>query len=320
MSNYSDKYRLALFNLPLIDSLDDFSNCTHISKGLIYKLSKFSESYYKTYKIPKRSGGFRIICQPNYQLKAIQGWILEYVLKQLHVSRASKGFQAKTSIKDNVYPHIGAKVVMCLDLEDFYTNIHSDKIWYIFRNAGYSKRISLLFTSLCTYKGFLPQGAPTSPKLSNLACWRLDQRLLGLTSKNGIIYTRYADDLTFSAHSYLLLKILPLSKHIIRSEGFKLNDSKTRIMGPSRQQKITGLILNQNGFGIGRRKYRELRASIHKIYQLNKPNCDMELINRVQGWLAFTKDVDKKRYRMLIKYLESFEKDENNFLRFIERI
>ncbi|MEA3327075.1 MAG: retron St85 family RNA-directed DNA polymerase [Chloroflexota bacterium] len=317
MSNYSDKYRLALFNLPLIDSLDDFSNFTHISKVLIYKLSKFSERYYKIYRIPKRGDGFRVIRQPNYQLKAIQGWILRNVLKQLHVSSASKGFQKETSIKDNVSPHIRAKVVMCLDLDDFYTNIHSDKIWYIFRNAGYSKRISLLFTSLCTYDGFLPQGAPTSPKLSNLACWRLDQRLIGLTSKNGIIYTRYADDLTLSANSYLLLKILPLSKHILRSEGFKLNKSKTRIMGPSRQQKITGLILNQNGFGIGRRKYRELRASIHKIYQFDETNCDMELINRIQGWLSFTKDVDEKRYKMLIKYLAGFKQDENNYLRFI---
>jgi retron-type reverse transcriptase len=318
MSDYSDKYRLALFNLPLIDSLDDFSNITHLSKGLLYNLSKFSESFYKTYKIPKRGTGFRIIHQPNYQMKAIQGWILRNVLNQLHVSRASKGFQKNTSIKDNVSPHVGTKVVMCLDLDDFYTNIHADRIWYVFRNAGYSKRISLLFTSICTYNGFLPQGSPTSPKLSNLACWRLDQRILGLTSKNGIIYTRYADDLTFSAHSYLLLKILPLTKHILKSEGFNVNKSKTRIMGPSRKQKITGLILNQNGFGIGRKRYRELRASIHRISQFDETNCDMELINRIKGWLFYTKDVDNQRYKMLIKYLGDFKYDKNNYLKLFE--
>lgn len=317
MKEYSDKYRLALFNLPMVSSLDDLSNLTHISKGLIYNLSKFSEKYYKVYKIKKNGGGERIIRQPNYQLKAIQGWILYNILQQLHVSTVCKGFQKGESIKNNVKPHVGAKIVICFDIEEFYTNINSDRIWYIFRNAGYSRRISLLFTSLCTYDSFLPQGAPTSPKLSNLACWRLDQRLLGLTSKYGFVYTRYADDITLSAQSYSIFKIASLTKQIIESEGFNLNENKTRIMGPSSQQKITGLVLNQTGFGIGRKKYRELRAAIYNISCFTEENKDMELIQHIRGWLSYVRDVDPKRYKMLSDYIMGFSVSSDNYLRYL---
>jgi RNA-directed DNA polymerase len=304
----SDRLRLALLGLPPIDSLEDFSTLTHLSKGLLYRLSRFPDLNYFTYAIPKKKGGQRTIAQPSAEMKAVQVWILRNILHRLTVSSACKGFERLTNIGDNARPHIGAQAVMCLDLEDFFPTIRVNQVWSVFRTLGYSPRMSAVIASLCTYKGVLPQGSPASPKLANLVCLRLDARLSGYAGRRGIVYTRYADDLNFSSLSYARLgKSYPFIKKIVRAEGFSLNDSKTRLAGPARQHRITGLIVNDSQAGIGRVRLRQIRSKINHLCRHSKAAAPHKDVAHVEGWLAFVNGVDKKRHAMLMKYVTGMQ-------------
>ena len=296
--------RLALLGLPPIDTLEEFSSVTHLSKGLIYRLSRFADKHYSTYRIAKKTGGYRTIAQPSAELKALQGWILRNILERLTVSPACKGFELEASILDNAKPHVGASAVMCLDLENFFPSINVNQIWAVFSTLGYNPRMASVLASLCTFQGSLPQGSPASPKLSNLVSIKMDKRLIGYAGKRGIIYTRYADDLSFSALSYTkLAKAYPFLSKIIESEGFHLNCAKTRLAGPARQHRITGLVVNETNAGIGRVKLHVIRSKINHLCGDTKGKTSKESVRHVMGWLAFIKSVDNTRYSMLTKYI-----------------
>jgi RNA-directed DNA polymerase len=304
----SDYIRLAFLGLPSINSLDDFSSISHLSKGLIYRLSKYSDKYYYEYEIPKKSGGIRKIAQPSIELKAIQSWIYKCIIQRLSVSMACKGFEKGTNIADNASPHIGANAVMTLDIEDFFPNINVNQVWSVFRTVGYSPRIAAILASICTFKGSLPQGSPASPKLANLICLRMDTRILGYVGKKGVIYTRYADDLSFSSFSSAsLVRLIPLLKGIIKSEGFELNKSKTRIFGLGRQHCITGLVVNDTEAGIGRKKFRCIRSKIHNLCKYPKDDIPKEKLSHVVGWLSFVNSVDIKRQKALNIYIQKLK-------------
>jgi RNA-directed DNA polymerase len=305
----TNKIQLQLLGLPTVDSLEDLSNLTHLSKGLIFQLCQFTDKFYKTYKIDKKSGGKRVIAQPCDEMKALQGWILRNILDRLHVSSAAKGFEKHLSIADNALPHRGSNALLCIDLEDYFPSIKANKIWSIFHTVGYGPRISATLASICCYKGCLPQGAPTSPKLANLVTLSLDRRILGLVGKKGIIYTRYADDLAFSSFSSSkLVDLFPVINAIISSEGFTINSTKTRIAGPGRQHKITGLVVNDRGAGIGRQALKKLRAQILLFGRYAKGGAPIIDLRRMKGWLSFLKGIDKQRYRMIEKYLLNLKK------------
>lgn len=301
----SGAIRLSLLGLPQIVSLADLSKRTHLSKGLLYRCAKYPENQYRTYKMPKKSGGTRLISQPSTELKAVQGWILRAILDKLSVSPACKGFVAGTSTRDNAIPHIGATALASIDIEDFFPNVKASHVFSVFRTVGYSARVASLFTSLCTYRGGLPQGAPTSPVLANLTSLRLDARISGYVGKRGINYTRYADDLTFSSYSYVnLSRALPFITKILESEGFSLNTRKTRVAGPSRQHTVTGLVVTSVDVGVGREKYRELRAMLHRFATKPPTAIKAQEIERAKGFVAYLNSVDTVRRKRLGKYLD----------------
>lgn len=296
-------YQLRNVGLPALTSIDDFASDTRLSLGLVRRLSYSSDSFYKTYKLPKANGGSRTIAQPSRALKAVQAWILRNVLDELSSSPYSKGFEIGTSILDNATPHVGSNYILSLDLEDFFPSISASKVYGVFSSVGYNKEMATLLTNLCVYDGYLPQGAPTSPKLANLICSKLDARIHGYAGPKGITYTRYADDITLSANTAIKIqKAKQFINTIISSENLVINKEKTKLCGTRRQKKITGLILSQNGVGIGREKYRDLRAKIHHIYT-GKSND----INHVNGLLSFTYAVDIKSYNKIYNYIDGLK-------------
>lgn len=303
----TNKIQLNLLGLPVIESIDDLSVYTHISKYTIYQLSNYSEKHYNCFEIPKKSGKKRLICQPSRSLKGMQAWLLVNILNKLNVSESCKGFEKKTSIADNVRPHIEANTILNMDLKDFFPSINRFKVFNIFRAIGYNDLVCTLFTNLTVYKDSLPQGSPCSPKLANLVTWQLDKRIQGYVGKRGITYTRYADDLTFSSlNPQNITRIIYRIDNIVEDEGLFVNKEKTRLTGLSRAKIVTGLILSKNSFGIGRKKYKILRA---KIYSLTKPTeqKNYELLNHVNGYLAFTKSVDMTRYNKAKKNIEDLK-------------
>lgn len=299
-----ENIKLNMFGLPAIQDINDFSEITHISKYTIYQLSHNANKYYKTYTIPKKSGGVRTISQPNKNLKGFQSWILVNILNKLKASNNCKGFENGSSIKDNVVPHLGANTLLTIDLKDFFPTITRTQIYNIFKSIGYNNLISTILTNLCTYNGFLPQGSPCSPKLANLSTWRLDLRIQGYVGKRGINYTRYADDLSFSGLSPgKVVGIIPIVKKIIEDEKFEINPLKTRIASCARAKIITGLVISNEEFGIRRDKYKDLRAKIHKL-AFEPSTTYTKLYYEVCGWLAYLNSVDEKRLDRINQYIK----------------
>jgi len=308
MNKSTHRVRLQMLGLPIIETLDNFADISHLSKQLIYFYSSYATYNYFVYSIPKRNGGSREIAQPSRKLKAIQSWILRNILELLYVSTASKGFKKGESIATNAETHIGANSIFILDLEDFFPSIKANKVYSVFNALGYNEHISCVLTSFCTYQGYLPQGSPCSPYLSNLVSIQLDNRIQGYVGKRGINYTRYADDLTFSASGApKLLKAYKTIKTIIEDEGFRINPNKTRISGPRQRKKVTGLVVTEKDYGIGRKKYRKLRAKVYNLTKVIPNNFNSKLINQLKGELAFVKDVDRKRFNTLLINIKAWK-------------
>lgn len=296
-------YSLKNLGLPALKEIKDFASATRLSYRRITYLAYRAEHLYNTYDVLKKSGKKRTIAQPNRELKAVQAWILRNILDKLSSSPHSKGFDLGTSILENALPHQGANYILTLDLEDFFPSISANKVYQIFNSIGYNKEVSSLLTNLCVFKGGLPQGAPTSPKLANLVSIKLDTRIHGYTGPKGMVYTRYADDLTLSSQS---VQKLEKTRHfigtIITDEDLVINRFKTKLCGTKSQKKITGLILSQNNIGIGREKLREIRAKIHHLFTGKSDNY-----SHVNGLLAFTYGVDKKSYTKLYRFIDKMK-------------
>ena len=294
-----------MLGLPVIGSLGDLARETHFSKKLLYRLSKHSDRFYKTYQIRKKSGGLRTIAQPSRTMKAVQSWILRNILDGLRVSNVCKGFEKDVSILENAKPHKDANAVLNIDLEDFFPTVKSAWVCNVFKSVGYGARISGILTSLCTFAGALPQGGPCSPKLANLTSLRLDIRIQGYVGRMGVIFTRYADDLTFSSYSSKqVTRAYRKVKEIIESEGFQVNERKTRVAGLSRARRVTGLVVGDGRVRIGRKRLRVVRSKINHLCLLAPDADSSREVNHVRGWLSFVRNVDPTSWKTLGRYVE----------------
>jgi len=221
---------------------------------------------YREFEIPKRSGGKRRIAAPAPELKALQRRILRRLLGKLASHPSATGFEKRHSIVTNAKPHAGAAVVVRMDLRDFFTSTGSKRVRAYFRKIGWNGEASDLLTNLCTFNGGLPQGAPTSPRLSNLVNYRLDTRLLKLGDRFGAAYSRYADDITFSFRKddrVVVHAVIHATKEIVGDEGYKLHQRrKLQIRRRSDRQVVTGLVVNVRP-NLPRQVRRRLRAVEH---------------------------------------------------------
>jgi hypothetical protein len=244
------------------------------------------EVAYHTFQIPKRSSGMRTIDAPVDPLKKVQRRINRRVLRGLRAHPCATGFERGHSIVTNALPHVGKDVVIGLDLIDFFPSIKAERVRRYFRFIGYDDEAAELLTRLCTYEDSLAQGAPTSPRLSNLVNFRLDARLAALAESRGLSYSRYADDITLSACSADLeaavrrnLKnqehvaqqvprvnaVIRAARMIINDEGYRLHmNRKLRIYRRHDRQQVTGLVVNHR-VNLPRETRRRLRATAHHL-------------------------------------------------------
>jgi RNA-directed DNA polymerase len=223
---------------------------------------------YQPRQIPKRSGGKRLLFIPDEKLKALQRRILRRLLKRLRCHSAARGFQPGESIATNALPHAGQAVVVRLDLHDFFPTTSECRVWAYFRRIGWNRPAARLLTRLCTHEGGLPQGAPTSPRLSNLVNFLLDRRIAAMADKLGARYTRYADDITVSFAEDDRRKIrylIRFVRRVAREEGYRVHGrKKLRVRRQHQQQRVTGLVVNA-GVHLPRRTRRWLRAVEHHL-------------------------------------------------------
>src|SRR5690625_1514757 len=176
-NKYSNKYiqdwlsyAKILYNnkVPIIFDYLHFSYLVGIHHTYIFKVANATGKFYRTFKIPKKSGGLRVIKEPLPNLKIIQRWILNNILIYQPISEFTKAYRIGHSIKDNARFHLNQKILLKIDIENYFGTIHSKNVYCFFRSLGYTKQLSTLFTNLCCLDHSLPQGATTSPMLSNI--------------------------------------------------------------------------------------------------------------------------------------------------------
>jgi RNA-directed DNA polymerase len=266
---------------------------------------------YFTYQIPKRRGGVRTIRAPSAELKALQRRILHRLLRRLRAHECATGFERGHSIVTNALPHVGQEVVVRLDLRDFFPSITARRVEGYFRRIGWDAEAAALLTMLCTYEGSLPQGAPTSPRLSNLVNHQLDARLCALAAARGAVYSRYADDMTLSwsgeragdvrrMNPKTLAEIhrparfndlIHAVKAIVEDEGYRLHTKKKlRIARRHDRQVVTGLVVNEK-VNLPRKTRRWLRAVEHHV-RMNRPATLSA--EQVGGWRALQAMIDRQ--------------------------
>lgn len=295
MNAHQGKYTQQLLSLPILENVDDLSHALRLPKEVILKFSFNNDKYYHRVEMKKKTGGIRHIESPLRELKAIQRWVLRTILDKLSPSVYAKGFVRGKSILDNAKPHEGNQYDLNLDLQDFFTNVKASHVYTLFKNIGYNNNIAFILTSFCTKGGYLPQGAPTSPALSNLVCLRLDHRISTYCKKRALTYTRYADDLCISGNKILILqKASYLIKDIICNEGFIINSKKEKFLGPKVRREVTGLTVTPK-ITISKKNYCIYRKRIYDLVRNNIPN-KYEII---EGILSFVKSIDKDKEKKL---------------------
>lgn len=264
---------------------------------------------YRDFTIPKRSGGERRILAPDDDLKELQRRILRRLLGRLRAHPAAMGFERNRSIVTNARVHVGRGAVLRMDVIDFFPTTSERRVSKYFRRVGWNRQAARLLVRLCCHEGGLPQGAPTSPRLSNLVNYRLDARLAGMARTLGAIYTRYADDITVSfsedqdaketsdsfaeefwrsSRTSKLIRIEPgaatsgnirymrdFVRRVARDEGYRVHGrKKTSVRRPHHCQMVTGLVVNER-VNLPRSTRRWLRAVEHRINLAKRPRAEL---------------------------------------------
>lgn len=313
----SDAAKLQAFGLPVLATPAELADVLGLRiprlRWLAFHAEVASRTHYVQFTVPKKSGGQRTLSAPHKALKTAQKWILDNIVGKLPCAPAAHGFLPGKSILTNAQEHVGRDFVLNMDLEDFFPSITFPRVRSVFQRAGYSGAVATILALLCTecprrtvqYAGKtyhvatglrgLPQGACTSPGLSNQVARRLDRRLTGLANKLNLTYTRYADDLTLSG----ALPILPGGadnkkhgvgyvmarvRHIAEAENLRVNAKKTRVLRRGAAQLVTGLVVNDKP-NINRREIRRLRAILHRARREGLEHQNRQRLPHFRAWL-----------------------------------
>lgn len=287
-------------------------------KELTYILYvKHVDNLYKSFDILKKSGGVRHIHAPQKKLLYIQkrlaNALYEYqkeIWEKNHVTQnISHAFLQGKSFITNAEIHRNKRFVVNIDLENFFDSFHFGRVrGYFLRNSYFQMplEVATIIAQLSCYQGKLPQGAPSSPIITNLICNIFDMRVLKLAKKYRFDYTRYVDDLTFSSNDINFLKhkdsfFSDLDIEVTRA-GFKINDKKTRIQYRDSRQEVTGLVVNQK-LHVNREYYKKTRAMAHSLYKNGEYYIDGEelgTINQLEGRFSFINQLEwynNKKYK-----------------------
>lgn len=315
-SEYTQKYlayakNLFDNNLPIISSPEHFSLLVGLEHQYVCNMAHASDRFYRHFSIPKSNGKMRDIDEPLPDLKFVQTWILHNILEKCQISDYAKAYFKGRTLKHNARFHRAQKIVVTMDIKDFFPSISVKDVTNIFENMGYFHNLSCFLAYLCCLNDVLPQGAPTSPYLSNLRMIGLDDKISKYTSSRNIRYTRYADDLTFSGDFNPHHIINDISR-IIFSEGFSINSEKTRVARSSARQEVTGIIVNSH-MQLSKEKRKNIRQ---QVYYIKKFGLDSHLerieenrsnyLNHLLGQINFAlfvnpKDKEMKEYFNTIK-------------------
>jgi retron-type reverse transcriptase len=248
-----------------------------IDKTKVVDIITNIENHYRSYPIKKSSGALRWIDAPQDELKIVQKKILNRLLYQFRAHESAVGFIKHISVKDGAEKHLGNKVVLCMDVQNFFGSFSLFQVYAAFgymlrkftdtkKSFSYDSEDLDILVKLTTYKACVPQGAPTSPALANIICRQMDRELKAIADKNDLVYTRYADDLAFShaRKNFKITKVIEQTKKILSYYGLKLNKKKTRVLRPHKRMCITGVVINEK-LSVPKYVWRNVRAQLHNL-------------------------------------------------------
>lgn len=311
--------------LPVIFDTYHLAFMLSIDYRELTRMTTMSSAFYKYFAIKKRSGGLRRIMAPYLNLRRIQTWINQNILSKLVQPDYVTAFVKGKSTLTNAKLHEGRKYILKIDLSNFFESINVRRVCAAFKWMGYEKNVASCLAKLCTTtinyhkytlldeqedvqelfyelmqkdEPFLVQGAPSSPGLANIVCGRLDMRINRLSQEKGFNYSRYADDMTFSADDVVSLPKISLIRKIVESEGFTLNEKKTELLHQGNKQMVTGLLVDEKVRVPGRYK-RDIMRHIHFCRKFG----GREHFNRIRPQMAFGREWLEGR----IKYVYSIE-------------
>ncbi|MEO1503419.1 MAG: reverse transcriptase domain-containing protein [Pseudomonadota bacterium] len=344
-------------DLSHLQNFADVARFLEVSRSsLSYWLYGAPESArYTTFEIPKRSGGVRRIDAPTDVIREAQDALLPHLYERHNPHPASHGFLPGRSIVSNAEIHQGQRLVLNVDLADFFPTINFGRVRGLFMAQPFlmGDKAATVCANICTHRNGLPQGAPTSPILSNYIATALDRRLNRLARENGLKYSRYADDITFSTNKTTLppsiayldgsatlkdtVHVGEALERAITSCGFSVNPAKVRLQSRAVRQSVTGVTVNQFP-NVGRKRVRRIRAMIHAWEKFGLPaagqehlrrfapgasadsraNADRTYRNTLYGELAFVKMVrgpEEKVFLNLCAKLAQIDPNPPKFLR-----
>lgn len=233
-----------------------------LRRAKLFQMVRHVDRYYTERALPKRNGGVRVIAAPYGELKMVQWRILHFVIRFFPVSPYATAYKEGCGLRSNAAPHRGKRYLLKLDLEDFFGSIPFQKVYQAaFGQERFPKQIGVMLTTLCCRNDVLPQGAPTSPALSNLVLRWFDDTIGEWCRKRGVSYTRYSDDLTFSADRPLY-DVYQKVTALLEQRGFVVNEKKTRFITNASRMEVTGLTVN-NGVGVSAAYKRKLRQEVY---------------------------------------------------------
>jgi len=301
---------LVSHNVPVIYNPSHLSELVGYKKEYLKKAALHTSYFYRNFEITKKNGKKRPISEPLPSLKEIQIWILKNILEKVPVSPFAKAYKPETRLIENLKFHKNQPKVFTLDLENFFPSIKIELVEKVFLELGYSKMVSNLLAKLCTKDSTLPQGAPTSPYLSNLIFKEADTIISEFCKQRKIKYTRYADDLSFSGdfdENELLNKVTETIKNL----KLRINESKTKLMTPDKKQTVTGIVVNDKP-QVAFNKRNELRQAMyyikkfgfdeHRVYkEISQANYLEHLLGKINFVLQINpKDTEFSEYKAIL--------------------
>jgi retron-type reverse transcriptase len=283
------------------------------SAKTLYGLSNNIDKHYHNAFIPKSDGTKRRLSVPDLILKMVQRSIVDNILAYYPVSRYAKAYAFGTNVQMNAKPHVGKKKILKLDIEGFFDNIIYSRVKdVVFYKEKFSEPIRILLSMLCYHRDSLPQGAPTSPAITNIIMYEFDEKIGSYCKEKGIAFTRYCDDMTFSGN-FDEKEIINLVKSELRKMGLFLKKRKTVVIPNSKRQTVTGIVVNEK-INLKKEYKKKIRQ---EMYYIKKFGLDEHLrkigivdkqqyLNSLKGRVAYVlqttpNDEEFLGYKQLLK-------------------
>ena len=277
---------------PPIYNIEVLALILGISTKLLTTMATQPQRYYRTFYLKKKSGGSRRIDTPRIFLKVVQWYILFHILYNYKRSPYIAGFVPHRSILHNASFHKKKRFLINIDIKDFFPSIKSHMVNRIFALFEFPEKVVEILTGLTTLNGSLPQGAPTSPYLANIYCSiTIDSSIKSSCDMKGIIYSRYADDMSFSSDDKIKFELINFFRKLLNLHGLSFNEDKIRILGPGQRRTVTGMVINQK---VHPPRYfrRRLRAMFHQA-ALNPANF-VDSYYKLVGYASYVHIYDEE--------------------------